>query len=100
MKARYRLAKAQIALSEWDAAAQTVDEALAKFASGSGPEAEVNRIELWKLAEEISKSLPAWQWSSAKPEADEQRGATEDFERRLIGFWEYPGGSYEIKLEP
>lgn len=96
-KSWFRLAKAEIKLQEWEAAARTVDQALSKMEGRRGEEADANRGELWRLAEEISAKLPHWQWSASKPA--EKRPA-EDFERRIVGHWSYGGGKYEICLEP
>mmetsp|Transcript_23292 Transcript_23292/g.40967 ORF Transcript_23292/g.40967 Transcript_23292/m.40967 type:complete len:927 (+) Transcript_23292:60-2840(+) len=98
-KSWFRLARAEINLKDWECAARTVDQALLKLRGRRGEEVDGNRAELWRLAEEISKSLPEWQWSSAKPE-QKQKKAEEDFERRIVGHWKYGGGQYEICLEP
>lgn len=97
-KSCFRLARAEIELQEWASAASTVDEALGRSQGKSkSEEADANKLELWKLAEEVSKALPDWKWSSSKPLP---RNEAEDFEKRLIGFWKYQGGKYEIKVEP
>lgn len=95
-KSWFRLARAEIELREWNAAAKTIDEALIKSKGRPGYEADANILELWKLAEEVSKALPDLKWSSAKPPP---KTSAEDYERRLIGLWEYGGGKYEIRLE-
>jgi len=94
-KSRYRLAKAHTGLGDWEAAAKVVDESL-KLLKGAGAEGHTMRSEFWHLAEAVSKSLPSWQWSCAKPEAKETE---EDYEKRLVGKWNYPGGVFQIKLE-
>lgn len=96
-KSLFRLARAEIELREWSSAAKIVDEAIIKSRTKKkSEEADANVLELWKLAEEVSKALPDWKWSSSKPQAK----STEDFEKRLIGFWKYSGGQYQIKVEP
>jgi len=95
-KSWFRCARAEIELREFHAAAQTVDQALVKSRGRKGTEAEANTLELWKLAEEVSKAFPDFKWSSSKPQP---KMAEEDFERRIVGLWEYQGGKYEIKIE-
>lgn len=101
VKARYRLARAQIGLRKWEAAAKVVDQSLQQLSgqSGGGSDADAMRLDFWRLAEDISQMVPTWQWSRAKPVARD-RQAGEDFEKRILGSWEYEGGSYEIRLEP
>eukprot|EP00933_Yihiella_yeosuensis_P026512 TRINITY_DN20591_c1_g1_i2.p1 TRINITY_DN20591_c1_g1~~TRINITY_DN20591_c1_g1_i2.p1 ORF type:complete len:964 (+),score=232.40 TRINITY_DN20591_c1_g1_i2:96-2894(+) len=94
-KPTYRLARAQVGLKDWPAAANTVDKALASLRGQSTKDIEDTVQELWKLAEEISRALPDFKWSSAKPSAKN----VEDFEKRLVGFWTYGGGTFEIRLE-
>jgi hypothetical protein len=93
-KSYFRCARAEIELREWAAAAHTVDNALTKCRGRKVDDADVS--ELWKLAEEVSKSLPDFKWSSSKPPP---RKEAEDFEKRIVGHWEYQGGKYEIKIE-
>mmetsp|Transcript_45942 Transcript_45942/g.103102 ORF Transcript_45942/g.103102 Transcript_45942/m.103102 type:complete len:741 (-) Transcript_45942:201-2423(-) len=92
LKSYHRLAKAQLGLCDWAKAAATVDRALVGL---KGDREGIT--ELWKLAESISAELPEWQWSASKPD---KKAAQDDYEKRLTGWWEYPGSSFEIKLEP
>jgi len=94
-KSWFRRARAEIELRDWNSAAQTVDEALKNSRGRKGDDADANMLELWKLAEEVSKALPDFKWSSSKPLP---KKGSEDFELRLHGFWEYQGGKFEIKL--
>mmetsp|Transcript_81854 Transcript_81854/g.162536 ORF Transcript_81854/g.162536 Transcript_81854/m.162536 type:complete len:949 (+) Transcript_81854:65-2911(+) len=102
IKAHYRRARAHVGLSEWEAAAQAVNEALQQLTatvnSGSS-DMDTMRLDCWRLAEEVSKQLPKWQWSCAKPTV-RQRTTEDDFEQRILGRWKYVGGSFEIRLEP
>ncbi|CAK8990381.1 Uncharacterized protein SCF082_LOCUS2198 [Durusdinium trenchii] len=95
VKTRYRLAKAQLGQGEWAAAAETVDQALLALKGQAASEREAFTVELWKLAEEVTAKLPDWRWSASKPEK-----RTDDYEKRIVGWWEYPGSSFEIRLEP
>mmetsp|Transcript_115226 Transcript_115226/g.366263 ORF Transcript_115226/g.366263 Transcript_115226/m.366263 type:complete len:948 (+) Transcript_115226:102-2945(+) len=103
-KPKYRLARAQLGLKEWESAARTVDGALSGMAKQGDREADEIRLELWKIAEDISKAIPSWQWTSSKPAVKEKK-AEDDFEKRIAGKWEYgpPGESshhyYEVVLE-
>ncbi|CAK9073204.1 Uncharacterized protein SCF082_LOCUS35885 [Durusdinium trenchii] len=97
VKTRYRLAKAQLGQGEWAAAAETVDQALLALKGQAASEREAFTVELWKLAEEVTAKLPDWRWSASKPE---KRTAQDDYEKRIVGWWEYPGSSFEIRLEP
>jgi len=98
-KSCFRLARAEIELRDWAAAAKTVNDALAKTRGkpGKSDVDDANTMELWKLAEEVSKSLPDFKWSTSKPQA---QTSAADFEKRLVGHWQYEGGKYEIKIEP
>eukprot|EP00440_Ansanella_granifera_P017790 gb/GFBE01019321.1/.p1 GENE.gb/GFBE01019321.1/~~gb/GFBE01019321.1/.p1 ORF type:complete len:925 (+),score=196.95 gb/GFBE01019321.1/:1-2775(+) len=97
LKSQYRLARAQVGLKDWPKAARTVDNGLKGLKGKTSSEAEAHVLELWKLAEEITKELPEWQWSASRPS---QQKPANDFEKRLIGKWEYPGSTFEIRLEP
>lgn len=97
VKTRYRLAKAQMGQSNWEAAAKTVDQALLSL-KGQPGDRETFTVELWKLAEDIAQKLPQWRWSASKPEL--RKAAPDDFEKRIVGWWEYPGSTFEIRLEP
>ena len=97
LKSQHRLAKAQLGLGDWAEAAATVDQALLGLKSQAASEREAFTVELWKLAEQISEKLPEKVWSASKPE---QRKAQDDYEKRLVGWWESPGSTFEIKLEP
>lgn len=98
VKTRYRLAKAHMGRSDWETAAKTVDEALRDAVKGPSGERETFTLEFWKLAEEISQELPEWRWSASKPE--QRKVAQDDYEKRIVGWWEYPGSKFEIRLEP
>jgi hypothetical protein len=99
-KAQYRLAKAHTELEDWQAAAKAIDGALSSLANSGGTEAQAMCLEFWKLAEQVSKALPEWRWSCARPKV----ASSEDFEKRIVGKWMYGVGEakscYEIKLEP
>lgn len=98
IKTRYRLAKARMGQSNWEAAAKTVDQALLSLKGHPASDRETFTVELWKLAEEIAQKLPQWSWSASKPEL--RKAAPDDFEKRIVGWWEYPGSTFEIRLEP
>merc|ERR1712232_968383 len=97
IKSWFRCARAEIELRDWASAAKTIDDALIKSRGCRGADAEANGLELWKLAENVSKEIPDFKWSASKPQPKSQ---AEDFERRIVGFWKYQGGQYEIRLEP
>jgi hypothetical protein len=95
-KSWFRRARAEIELREWTLAARTIDDALIRSRGRKGDDADANLLELWKLAEEVSKAMPDWKWSSSKP----AKRSEEDFEKRLLGHWQYQSGKYEIEISP
>ncbi|CAJ1427211.1 unnamed protein product [Effrenium voratum] len=94
VKTLYRLAKAQQCCGDWEEAARAADRGLLAL-KGTSAEREAFTVELWKLAEQISAELPTWKWSALKPE----KRAVDDFEKRIVGWWTYPGSTFEVRLE-
>ncbi|CAK0839089.1 unnamed protein product, partial [Prorocentrum cordatum] len=104
-KSSLRLARAHMEMCELEDAAQAVDVALSRLAARQGAADDAARLELSKVAEELSKALPGWRWTCSRPKLAEQRKGQEDFEKRIVGVWEYgqavgQKNSFQIRLEP
>jgi len=101
LKPKYRMVRAQVGLQNWEVAAKVADEALQSMKSRPAKEVDDLRLEFWALAETISKELPDFKWSVAKPMKEEK--VEVDFEKRIVGKWDYgppgKGQYYEIILE-
>jgi hypothetical protein len=98
-KSTYRLAKAHVGLRQFPTAAPLIDTAIGELSRRKDSEKDPICLEFWKLAEEVSKALPNFEWSQAKPQAK----ADDNYEKRIAGVWSYgnnDAGQFQIRLEP